>query len=261
VETHHLQPFPPGGSGGSCPAVQVLQWVEKHRIMNQRRRVVVTGLGLVTSLGLDVEESWQKALTGTSGIRRLSSPLSETSPIQAAGEVVEADRLRIEKEFKEEAETEGERKTLFALWAAKRALKDADLLEDRGANDCYGVLLASGLGINRLEDILTWTEDDRTFDVVRFGRECSQVHRESIIRNNSNRTAALPEPQIRSLRDECQRDLGLCLRHSGGRDRIPGDPEGRGGGDGRGRSRFDAQSGWARLFCPPRRCNHLCGYA
>jgi 3-oxoacyl-[acyl-carrier-protein] synthase II len=159
--------------------------------MSQRRKVVVTGLGLVTSLGLDVEASWQKALMGTSGIRRLSSPLSERSPVQAVGEVTESDWLRIEKEFKEEARTEGERKTLFALWAAKRALEDAGLLEDRGSHDRYGVLLASGLGINRLEDIQTWTGDDKTFDVVRFGKECSQVHRESIIRNNSNRTAAL----------------------------------------------------------------------
>ena len=110
--------------------------------MSQRRKVVVTGLGLVTSLGLDVEESWQKALMGTSGIRRLSCLLSERSPVRAAGEVTESDWLRIKKEFKEEAEREGERKTLFALWAAKRALEDAGLHEDHGSQDRYGVLLA-----------------------------------------------------------------------------------------------------------------------
>ena len=35
---------------------------------DKRRRVVITGLGMATSLGLDVEESWQKALNGVSGI-------------------------------------------------------------------------------------------------------------------------------------------------------------------------------------------------
>ena len=40
--------------------------------MRQERRVVVTGLGLATPLGLDLEASWQKALAGVSGIKKLS---------------------------------------------------------------------------------------------------------------------------------------------------------------------------------------------
>ncbi len=53
--------------------------------MNQKRKVVVTGLGSVTALGLDVEGSWQKALAGTPGIRQLAYPLSDKSPVRAAG--------------------------------------------------------------------------------------------------------------------------------------------------------------------------------
>jgi len=158
--------------------------------MNPRRKVVVTGLGLVTSLGLNVEESWQKALAGVSGIHRLTDPLSQKSPVQAVGEVCASERQRIEEEFKEEALLEGERKTLFALWAAKRAIEDADLLKAQGSRDRYGVVLASGLGINRLEDIQPWVGVDRKFDLVRFEREDERVQGESIIRNNSNRTAA-----------------------------------------------------------------------
>lgn len=158
--------------------------------MNPKRKVVVTGLGLATSLGLNVEASWQKALAGVSGIHRLTDPLSQTSPVQAVGEVCASDRQRIEEEFKEEAPNEGERKTLFALWAAKRAIEDADLLNAQGARGRFGVVLASGLGINRLEDIQPWVGVDRKFDLVRFGREDERVQGESIIRNNSNRTAA-----------------------------------------------------------------------
>ena len=158
--------------------------------MNPKRKVVVTGLGLATSLGLTVEESWQKALAGVSGVHRLTEPLSQKSPVQAAGEVCASERQRIEEEFKEDASLEGERKTLFALWAAKRAIEDADLFEARGFRDRYGVVLASGLGINRLEDFQPWVGADRKFDLVRFGREGEKVRRESIIRNNSNRTAA-----------------------------------------------------------------------
>ena len=159
--------------------------------MNPRRKVVVTGLGLVTSLGITVEESWQKALAGVSGVHRLTEPRSQKSPVQAVGEVCASERQRIEEEFKEDAPLEGERKTRFALWAAKRAIEDADLFKARGSRDRYGVVLASGLGINRLEDIQMWVKDRASFDVARFGQEYTQVQAESIIRNNSNRTAAL----------------------------------------------------------------------
>jgi 3-oxoacyl-[acyl-carrier-protein] synthase II len=159
--------------------------------MSERKKVVVTGLGLVTPLGIDVEGSWQKALAGVPGIHQLTYPLSEKSPVQAVGEVSSSDWRKITEEFEEEAGTEGERKTLFALWAAKRALEDAGLTDRSGTRSRYGVAFASGLGINRLEDLQKWVTADREFDVVKFGKEHSQVHRESIIRNNSNRTAAL----------------------------------------------------------------------
>jgi len=163
----------------------------KNARVNSKRRVVVTGLGLVTALGLDVEESWRKALAGTPGIHRITYPEAEKSPVQAVGEVNSSDWQRITEEFKKEAATEGERKTLFALWAARRALEDAGLKNDPGPRDRYGVVMASGLGINRLEDIHRWITTDKQFDVVRFGKEYDQTHRESIMRNNSNRTAAL----------------------------------------------------------------------
>src|SRR3972149_3588472 len=156
-----------------------------------KKKVVVTGLGLATSLGLDVEESWQKALRGTSGIHRITYPESDVSPVRAVGEVSASDWKRIETEFPEEARTEGERKTLFGLWAAKRALEDAGLLGGSEPSARHGVVFASGLGINRLEDLQRWMARERRFDTVRFGKEHRGVHRESIIRNNSNRTAVL----------------------------------------------------------------------
>jgi 3-oxoacyl-[acyl-carrier-protein] synthase II len=159
--------------------------------MSERKKVVVTGLGLVTPLGIDVEGNWQKALAGVPGIHQLTYPLSEKSPVQAVGEVSSSDWRKITEEFEEEAATEGERKTLFALWAAKRALEDAGLTDRSGTRSRYGVAFASGLGINRLEDLQKWVTADRKFDVVKFGKEHSQTQRESIIWNNSNRTAAL----------------------------------------------------------------------
>lgn len=155
-----------------------------------RRRVVITGLGLATPLGLDVEESWRKALAGINGIGRIDLPNAEKSPVQAAGQISAPDWDRICREFPAEARSEGERRTLFALWAARKALADAKWREDgRDCSRC-GAVLASGLGINRLEDIHSWL-DDKKFDSDWFASEYVQVHRESIIRNNSSRPAAL----------------------------------------------------------------------
>ena len=93
--------------------------------MISRRRVVVTGLGLATSLGLDVEENWQEALDGISGITKLALPGADKSPVQAVGQVTGEDWDKIQNEFKYDAAKEGERRTLFALWSAQSALKDA----------------------------------------------------------------------------------------------------------------------------------------
>jgi len=177
--------------------------------MINKRRVVITGLGMATSLGLDVEENWQKALSGISGIRKCTIPNTEKSPVQAVGSVTEADWNRIQDQFRDDAEREGERRTLFALWAAQCALTDAGLIcqntdhrtqiTDKGTiNDSLGseskrcgVVMAAGLGINRLEDIHKWMNRDGTFDYLKFGQGYKEVHRESLIKNNSNRPASL----------------------------------------------------------------------
>lgn len=165
----------------------------------KRRRVVITGLGLVTCLGLSLEENWKSVLNGESGIRKLACPSSDSSPIQAVGAIRQEDMRTIESEFREEAETEGETKTLIALWAARQALDDAGLAREYGDRERYGVALASGIGINRLEDIVRWVGKDHTFDMVRFGKELSEVHKESIIRNFSHRPSALIAKKFRLL--------------------------------------------------------------
>jgi len=156
-----------------------------------KRKVVVTGLGMATSLGLDVKRSWQKALAGTSGIKKITYHDTDKSAVQAVGAVSKEDWDRINDTFKKEGAAEGERRTLFALWAADAALGDAGFRPDPGSRHRCGVALAAGLGINRPEDISNWITNDKTFDYRTFGKEYAQLHRESIARNNSNRPAAL----------------------------------------------------------------------
>ena len=59
--------------------------------MRQARRVVVTGPGPATPLGLDLEDSWQKMLPGASGVKKISTPLTAKSPVQAVGSASEDD--------------------------------------------------------------------------------------------------------------------------------------------------------------------------
>jgi 3-oxoacyl-[acyl-carrier-protein] synthase II len=173
------------------------------------RRVVVTGLGLVTALGLGVEENWKKLLAGVSGIRELSLPQSSTSPIQAAGEIGKSDWEKIRNSFPEDASAEGERRTLFALWASKSALEDAGILDVEGNRERYGTISAAGLGIVRLEDIAAWINENRRFDFVGFRKKHANVHRESIIRNNANRPAALISTRF-SLHGPCCTVTSAC---------------------------------------------------
>lgn len=186
-----------------------------------RRRVVVTGLGLATPLGIDVEENWRKALGGVSGIRKISLPGSSKSPVQAVGEVKPEDWRTILEEFKEEAAAEGERRTLFALWAAKAALGDAEFEKCAGPRDRFGVFQAAGLGINCLEDIRRWTGPEGRFNTLKFGREVELAAGESILKNHSNRPSALiagkfglhgPNCTVTSACASATQAIGLALR-------------------------------------------------
>src|SRR5208337_2361930 len=142
------------------------------------RKVVITGLGLATALGLEVEENWRKALSGVSGVRKIELHCAGKSPVQAAGQVSADDWGRIRNEFPPEAESVGERRTLFALWASKQALSDSGLEQKAADRSRFGVAIGSGLGINRLEDIYHWLNRDGKFDSARFAVELDQVNRE-----------------------------------------------------------------------------------
>ncbi|MEE8659487.1 hypothetical protein CGLAMM_09920 [Acetobacteraceae bacterium EV16G] len=53
----------------------------------ESRRVVVTGIGLVTPLAVGVEHSWKKLIEGQSGIRRITSFDPGDLPVLIGGEV------------------------------------------------------------------------------------------------------------------------------------------------------------------------------
>ncbi|MCK5681561.1 beta-ketoacyl-[acyl-carrier-protein] synthase II, partial [bacterium] len=54
-----------------------------------KRRVVITGAGLVTPLGTGVEKNWQRLLAGESGISRITSFDTEKFATKIAGQVTD----------------------------------------------------------------------------------------------------------------------------------------------------------------------------
>jgi len=109
------------------------------------RRVVVTGMGMVTSLGGDVPSTWDGLVAGRSGIRPIQRIDASRLPVRIAGEVRDFDPSDI-LDRKEMRRTD--RYIQFALVCARQALDAAGLpgrLDDDLAARA-GVIVGSGLG-------------------------------------------------------------------------------------------------------------------
>jgi len=108
-----------------------------------RKRVVVTGLGLITPLGVGVEASWQNLLNGKSGIRRITSFDVSAFPTQIAGEV---DNFNPEDYVEPKEVKKMDRFIHFAVAAATLALNNSGLKISDSNADRIGVLVGSGMG-------------------------------------------------------------------------------------------------------------------
>jgi 3-oxoacyl-[acyl-carrier-protein] synthase II len=108
-----------------------------------RRRVVVTGLGLVCPVGIGVEESWQALVAGKSGIAPITHYDASTYPTRIAGEVkgFEPDKFMERKEARR-----NDRFIQFALAAADMAVKDAGIDFAKEDPERVGVIVGSGMG-------------------------------------------------------------------------------------------------------------------
>lgn len=108
------------------------------------RRVVITGIGVVSPVGNDLETFWENIKAGRSGIGRYTAFDSENFNCKIAGEVRDYDPTPFYKTPKDVRRTD--RYTQFAVGAAKMALDDSGL--DLAAIDLdrAGVMIGSGVG-------------------------------------------------------------------------------------------------------------------
>ena len=108
-----------------------------------KRRVVVTGMGAVTPLGHNVNDTWENVKKGTCGIAPITLYDTTDRKVTLAGEVKDFDATAYldKKEVRRM-----DRYTQFAMVAAKEAMEDSGLdLEQTDVTRC-GVIVSSGIG-------------------------------------------------------------------------------------------------------------------
>ncbi len=108
------------------------------------RRVVITGLGVVTPLGHDLNTFWQNLIAGQCGIDKITAFDASAFATQIAGEVKNFDPAPAFSSPKEIRRTD--RYSQFGVYAAWSALKDSGLELDKENLDEIGVFLGSGIG-------------------------------------------------------------------------------------------------------------------
>ncbi|HEV8342826.1 MAG TPA: beta-ketoacyl-ACP synthase II [Candidatus Binatia bacterium] len=107
------------------------------------RRVVITGLGVVCSIGLGKESFWSALLEGKSGIRSIQSFDASSYSCQIAGEIID---FRPEDYIPPSEVPKLSRASQFAMAAAKMAIDDAQLDFSRENGCRVGVVIGTGLG-------------------------------------------------------------------------------------------------------------------
>ena len=112
--------------------------------MNYDRRVVITGMGVVTPVGQDLETFWSHLKNGVSGIHKIASFDTSRFDCQIAGEVRDFDPKLFFKNPKDVRRAD--RFTHLAMAAAKMAIKDGCLDLEKTQRDRFGVIVSSGIG-------------------------------------------------------------------------------------------------------------------
>jgi 3-oxoacyl-[acyl-carrier-protein] synthase II len=106
------------------------------------RRVVVTGIGLVTPLGNDVKTSWDNLINGKNGIGKITSFDVSGHDTKIAAEVKNFSLENVHPKEKRKMDLFVQ----FALKATEEAIKDSGIEFDKEEKDRVGVIVGAGIG-------------------------------------------------------------------------------------------------------------------
>ncbi|MEZ6194930.1 MAG: beta-ketoacyl-ACP synthase II [Planctomycetota bacterium] len=118
--------------------------------MVARRRVVITGLGAVSPLGLNAADTWEGLLAGRSGVRTIDRFDVSDYPARIAGQVPEFDAASL---MDGAAARKLDRFVVFGMIAAHEAMRDAGLADGVDESIAPRASVITGSGIGGLEEI------------------------------------------------------------------------------------------------------------
>ena len=114
------------------------------------RRVVITGMGMITSLGVGVEENWRKLISGKSGISNIQRFDASSLPCKVAGEIKHGQGDGLFDPSKYLSVKDLKKMDYFITYgmiAAIAAIEDSGWLPNSQEDlDMTGVLIGSGIG-------------------------------------------------------------------------------------------------------------------
>jgi len=110
--------------------------------MNERR-VVVTGMGVVTALGCSLDSFWNRLISGYSGVRTITKFDVSSYPVKIAAEVIE---FEIDAFISRKEQRRMDQFCHYAVASAKMAIKDSGLDMSAENPDKVGVIVTSGVG-------------------------------------------------------------------------------------------------------------------
>ena len=108
-----------------------------------RKRIAVTGLGMVSPIGNDIKSSWQSCLNGVSGTDRITRFDPSILRSKVAGEVK---NFKLPEILSKKEARKMDLFTLYAISATHEALQDANLIVDEALQPHIGVSLGIGIG-------------------------------------------------------------------------------------------------------------------
>ena len=111
---------------------------------NKEKRVVITGIGMVTSLGNTAEETWERLNNGETGIDYIKVFDTTEMPVKIGAEVKNFDPTNYGIEKKEVKKLA--RNTQFAIAVTKMALEDSNFIINDSNKETTGVIIGTGIG-------------------------------------------------------------------------------------------------------------------
>jgi 3-oxoacyl-[acyl-carrier-protein] synthase II len=111
--------------------------------MTSQKRIVITGIGLVTPAGNSLEQYWSNITSGKSSLRKIANVNADDLSINLVGEV---DNSYFDEVDNPEKSDGSDRALLLCRSAARRALNDAGIRDEEKIKHAIGLSLGSGAG-------------------------------------------------------------------------------------------------------------------